>query len=106
MFYKKGQTEFKEPRPGILFKTLTFGDHTHMLQFELSNGVELTEHTHPEAQIGYLISGKLEFLIDGQQYIAEPGDSWCINGNVLHYAKALEDCEVIEVFHPQREDLK
>jgi quercetin dioxygenase-like cupin family protein len=106
MFYKKGQTEFKEPSPGIRFKTLTFGDQTQMLQFHLAQGSELAEHSHPQEQIGYLLSGKIEFIINGERQIAEPGDSWCIQGNVPHYAKALEDSDVIEVFHPQREDLK
>jgi quercetin dioxygenase-like cupin family protein len=35
---------------------------------------------------------------------ARPGDGWNIPGGVSHSVDVLEDCVVIEVFSPVRED--
>ena len=32
----------------------------------------------------------MDFLVDGEHYIANPGDSWNIAGNVEHGATAME----------------
>ena len=34
----------------------------------------------------------------------QPGDSWCILGDILHSAEIIEDSIAIEVFSPVRED--
>ncbi len=106
MFYKCNSSDYKNIQDGkIMFKTLTHCDKVHLIEFIIKKDVFLPEHSHPNVQIGYLIEGKLEFVIDGKTYIAEPGDSWCIPKNIPHSAKILEDSKVIEVFSPIREDL-
>ena len=104
MFYKKDDSGHKEPIPGVKLKTLTYGEKTLLAEFRNQKGAVLTEHSHPHEQIGYLISGRIAFTIDGKQYLAEPGDSWCIHGGVPHSAETLEDALVIEVFSPVREE--
>lgn len=47
-----------------------------------------------------MITGHSE---NGYREVA-PGASWCILGDVEHSAEALEDCEVVEVFAPLREE--
>ena len=51
-----------------------------------------------------MISGRLQFNVDGETMDVEPGDSWCLPGGVAHSVKALEDSIVVEVFSPVRED--
>jgi quercetin dioxygenase-like cupin family protein len=51
-----------------------------------------------------MISGKMTFTIDGEDFETGPGDSWSIPGNVEHSVKVHEDSVVIEVFSPVRED--
>lgn len=63
-----------------------------------------TEHTHPQEQCGYVISGKYLMTIEGKEFILETGDSYAIPGNVAHSFKVLEAGEVIDVFTPHRED--
>lgn len=104
MFYKKDDLGYKEPVEGVKIKTLTYGEKTLMAEFRLKKGVNLPEHTHPHEQIGYLISGRIVFTIDGEQKVAAPGDSWCIHGDVPHSAEIAEDSVAIEVFSPVRED--
>ena len=55
-------------------------------------------------QTGYLVEGKMRFFVEGEEFSAEPGDSWCILGDVPHSAEVLEDAVVIEVFSPPREE--
>jgi len=105
MFYKSDDRGYRQPREGIRIKTLSYGEMTHMVEFRLSRGSILEEHSHRHEQIGYLVSGKIVLVIQGRRNLAGPGDSWCIAGNVPHSAEIMEDSLVIEVFSPVREDL-
>jgi len=85
-------------------KTLVYGNQTLLCEFRLQQGALLPPHSHPHEQTGYLVSGRLRLNIGGESRLLSPGDSWCIDSNVEHYAEALADCIAIEVFSPLRED--
>ena len=104
MFCKKGSAESRQLLEGVSLKTLVHGDKTLMGQFNIAKGSAVPAHSHPHEQTGIMISGKIRFNVDGEILDAEPGDSWCLPGNVEHSAEALEDSVVIEVFSPVRED--
>lgn len=105
MFTKRNtQAGYVELADGISIKTLTHGEKTLTAQFVLQKGSAIPLHQHLFEQTGYLIEGKMEFIIDGERYVAEPGDSWNIGGNIEHSAIALEDSVVLEVFAPLRDD--
>jgi quercetin dioxygenase-like cupin family protein len=90
--------------PGIHLKTVVVGDKTHLTHVRLEQGVQLPLHSHPHEQTGYLISGRMRFVIGGEAFEAGPGDGWCIPGGVPHSAEVYEETFVIEVFSPARED--
>jgi quercetin dioxygenase-like cupin family protein len=46
----------------------------------------------------------MRFTIGGVEFDVEPGDSWCIPGDVEHAAEAYEDSMGVEVFSPVREE--
>ncbi len=50
------------------------------------------------------MQGSLRFFSGSESTVATPGDSWSIPSNRPHGAEALEDCVVVEVFSPVRED--
>ena len=104
MFYKKSDEGYKEPVEGAKFKSLTYGAKTHLVEFRLAKGMLLPEHSHHHEQIGYLVSGGLLFNVNGERFEAGPGDSWSIEADVPHSAEALDDCVVVEIFSPIRED--
>lgn len=104
MFNKKSDSGFNEPFEGIRLKTLVHGEKTLMSEFRLTAGHELPEHSHPHEQTGYLVSGRMELIVAGEKVLQEPGDSWCIAGDVPHSAIVLEDSVAVEVFSPVRED--
>jgi len=106
MFAKAGSVESIEPASGIRLKSMTYGESTHLIEFRIRAGTVLSEHAHPQEQTGYLVSGSMTLTIQGTPHHVEPGDSWCIPGNVPHAAEFREDSVVVEVFCPHREEFK
>jgi len=104
MLYKKNNDGYKSLIAGIDFKTLVYGTHTSLHEFKLSGGSIIPKHSHIHEQTGYMISGKIKFILDDEEFLSEPGDSWCIPGNVDHEVHVLEDSVAIEVFSPVRQE--
>lgn len=97
---------YQAVRDGIERKTLVYANRTLLTKFRLSKDQIVPLHKHPEEQTGYLVSGHLIMVIDGERYQLLPEDSWAIPDNVEHGAKPLEDSVALEVFSPPREDYK
>jgi quercetin dioxygenase-like cupin family protein len=104
MFSKRDDAGFRTVRPGVDFRTLTFGERTHLTEFRLAKGSVIPRHQHPHEQTGYLVSGRMTFIIEGESFETRPGDGWNIPSGVSHSVDVLEDCVVVEVFSPVRED--
>ncbi len=104
MFQKKNNDGYISAVPGIAMKTLVYGKKTSMSEFQLKKGSQLPNHAHPHEQTGYLVSGHMRLVIGEDSYDVQPGDSWCIPGDMPHSAEILADCVAIEVFSPVRED--
>ena len=104
MFYQRDDLGYKEAAEGVRLKTLVHGARTLLSEFRLEAGRTLPSHSHPHEQTGYLVSGHLKLIIEGREYDAKPGDSWCIQGDIVHSAEILEDSVVVEVFSPVREE--
>ena len=103
MFYKSNSQGYKSSITGVVQKTLVYGEKTLMTEFLLEAGSHLPIHQHPHEQTGYLVKGRLKMFINEKEFIAEPGDSWCIGSNVDHGAEALEKSVAVEIFSPVRE---
>jgi len=72
----------------------------------VDKGAVLPEHAHIHEQITHMISGKLEMVINGKIQLLETGMVTVIPSNVLHSARALTDCVIVDTFFPVREDYK
>ena len=104
MFSKKSDTIIKSPMAGVSFRTIAHSDDTHLTEFFLEKGSTIPMHSHPNEQTGFLVSGRMDFMIDGVEYAAFPGDGWSIPADIEHGVEVLEDSVVVEVFCPPRED--
>lgn len=104
MFCKNEDEGYTQLIKGIHIKTLVYGEKTLTAKFRLEKGSSLPMHSHPHEQTGYLISGKISFVIAGNTLVAEPGDSWCIASGEVHSAEIIENSVAIEVFSPMREE--
>lgn len=50
--------------------------------------------------IGYVIAGRAELHLEGQQVLLEPGDSWVVPKGASHTYKILEPFTAVEATHP------
>lgn len=90
--------------PGVEL-TATAGDRLMLSVVHLKEDAIVEEHCHPHEQMGYLVSGRLEFTIDGVTRILEAGDIWRIPSGKLHRVVAVDGPALaLDVFHPVRED--
>lgn len=89
---------------GVDLDSMAIGEKSMVTKMNYIVGNYATEHTHPQEQCGYVISGKYLMTIEENEFILETGDSYAIPGNVAHSFKVLEAGTVIDVFTPHRED--
>ncbi len=104
MFTKHSDSGYRTAMAGVAYRTLAHGGKTHLTEFRLDKGSLIPSHTHPHEQTGYLVSGRMTFFIEGERHETLPGDAWNIAGGVAHRVEVQEDCVVVEVFSPPRED--
>ncbi len=104
MFKISSSGTYTEVVPGVHLKTTVHGENTLMTEVRLEKGANIPPHRHPHEQTGYMISGEMEFMVEGVRTVARPGDSWSLPGDSEHGATALEASLVIEVFSPLREE--
>jgi quercetin dioxygenase-like cupin family protein len=104
MFKKSHVGKHTEALRGVHIKATVYGKHTLLTEVRLDQGAVIPPHRHAHEQTGYMISGHMDFLVDGKHYIAHPGDSWNIPADSEHGATAIAESLVIEVFSPVRED--
>ena len=95
----------KETFPG--FKGRFFHSQSMTIaHWNIKAGSAAPVHTHIHEQTVSVISGQLEFTIDGESKILGPGQGVVIPSMVPHGAKAVTDCYIIDTFSPVREDYK
>ena len=104
MFYTPSTEGYRELCPGVTMKPLAYGDVTLLCEVHLEKGAVIPEHEHSNEQTGYMISGRLRFFGAEGEHVVTQGHSWSLKGGVPHGAEALEDCIVIELFSPIRDD--
>jgi len=90
--------------PGLVRKTLAQGQSMMICEFKFDALVEIPIHTHPHEQVGYLVEGHVEMVIDGKKYELKKGDSYYAPSNVPHGVFILEPSVIVDTFCPPRED--
>lgn len=92
---------------GVYRKTMAYNDSVMLCYFDLEKNAEIPLHDHDSHQIGYVVSGKIQFITETRgDFLAQEGDSYVFNSREKHGAKVLETAEVIEVFCPTRDEYK
>lgn len=95
-----------EMLPGITRRRLGESADAQIIEVRANAGSVIPLHSHPNQQDGYLVSGEIEFTIDGETTLCRAGDSWALPGDVPHSAIFLTDAIVIECFSPPRADYR
>ena len=94
-----------EMLPG-LHGRMVHTEHMTATWWNIDEGANLPEHSHPHEQIATCIAGEFELNVDGQLYHMQPHTTVCIPSNTKHSGRALTDCVIYDVFSPVRADYK
>jgi quercetin dioxygenase-like cupin family protein len=95
-----------EALPGIRRTTLCWDDASMLCHFHMTPGARVPMHDHPAAQSGYVVRGRVRFLLEDGGFVVEPGDAYLFSGGQRHGAEVLEESELIEVFTPMRPEYR
>lgn len=85
-------------------RIMAYDDQLMLVEMRMRKGSIGALHTHPHHQVDYLVSGCIEFELEGEKQVLCPGDSVVIPPHAWHGAIALEDSVVLDIFSPLRED--
>jgi len=89
---------------GCRRRVLATGGGLMTVEFQFDKGAIGALHSHPHEQVGYVVSGRFKFTMDGKDTILAVGDSYYVPSGVVHGAEALEEGVLLDVFTPQRQD--
>jgi quercetin dioxygenase-like cupin family protein len=90
--------------PGVVRRTLSSGDRATLIEVKPDTGAVVPDHAHPHEQIGYVASGRVPFVIEGDERELTAGDSYLVPGGASHEVTALEPSICVDVFSPVREE--
>jgi len=94
----------KIPAEGVEMRVIS-GEKMTMVFFRLEAGAEIPEHSHPHEQMGTVLKGSIELIIDKDKRVVDQGHAYHVRSNVVHSGRCLGSVsEVLEVFSPPRED--
>ncbi len=96
----------KKPAEGVEIRVIP-GANLTMAFFHLEPGAKIPEHSHPHEQMGTVLKGSIELVIDKEKRVVKEGDAYHISPDVVHGGKGLASpADILEVFSPPREDLQ
>ena len=95
----------REIFPGLRAR-IVHTDRTSQSWVEVDAGAMFPEHHHPQEQTVNVLSGTLELTVNGEVHVLTPGRVLVIPPNVPHSGRAREQCQVLDVFSPARDDYK
>ncbi len=95
---------YKKKRDGVYFKSIT-GEKSQLTMIKLDPGVT-TDHSHINEQMGYILSGKVELMINNEIRVLKKGDSYYIPSDTNHGFKVLgnKPLAYLEIFTPPKKE--
>ena len=80
------------------------GERVTIGRFEMKAGAVVPTHAHENEQVSCVLSGALRFHFGDRDVLVRSGDVMQIPPNVAHGVDVVEDCVVVDVFCPVRQD--
>lgn len=95
----------REVAPGYLGCYL-HSDQVTQGRVDIAQGAVIPEHAHPHEQWTLVLAGTLELTVAGTAHLLHPGQVMYIAPHERHAARAVTPCQVLDVFHPARDDYR
>jgi quercetin dioxygenase-like cupin family protein len=90
---------------GAKRRVLSYAGKLMLVQFTFEANVASWEHSHPHEQVGYVVSGEIDFVMAGQGPVRlKAGGSYYVPPDVKHYIKTYSPSVLLDCFTPLRED--
>jgi quercetin dioxygenase-like cupin family protein len=90
---------------GAQRRLLSYGGGMMLVQFTFEAGISAPIHSHPHEQVGYVVSGEIELIMDGfERTRLAAGDSYYVAPNIRHGIITYAPTVLIDCFTPIRED--
>jgi quercetin dioxygenase-like cupin family protein len=92
---------------GSTHVTTYAGDNVQLSIADIPANAVVDWHTHPNEQLGYVVSGEATFSIGEEVKRLRPGDVFFIPGGVRHKVAAHDKpFRAIDVFYPIRDEYR
>lgn len=86
-------------------RVLAFGGRLMAVEFRFEAGITAPMHKHPHEQIGYVVDGELDFLMEGKEPVRlKQGDSYYVPPETMHGVVIYARTVLLDCFTPLRED--
>ena len=103
-FVKGNEASWIELGGGCRRKILAYNAEIMTVEVGFDEGGVGADHSHPHAQITYVLSGEFVYHIEGEARTMLPGDCIAVDGGKVHGLTCLKAGVVLDVFSPMRED--
>jgi quercetin dioxygenase-like cupin family protein len=105
-YFRTQELPAVEMLPGVTRRAV-YLDDVMLTFFDFTPNAVVPEHDHPHQQITWIVSGAMEFNLDGEKQMLLAGDGVLIPPNMRHSAVILDGpCRALDAWHPIREDYR
>ncbi len=102
------QASQEEPfqiKEGMQRRLLAYGGSLMIAEFSFEPGVAAPWHSHPHEQVSYVVSGEIDYWVEGQEPVhLAAGGSFYVPPNVSHRVVAYPRTVLIDAFTPMRDE--
>ena len=98
--------ETTEAVEGVHLAVMAGSESMNVQHFEIEPGAVIEEHSHPHEQTGFVYDGEVTFVLEDEEVVCGPGDSYAIPGGQPHAAenRGEETVRGVDIFSPPREN--
>lgn len=89
---------------GVVLRRFVSGENITVGRIAFEAGAVTPEHEHANEQFSLVLSGLMEFVVDGNTVMVRPGDVLHLPSGIRHGARAIEPSVVLDMFSPPRAD--
>ena len=97
--------ERKEIVPGLTGR-FVHSESVTLAYWHFEPAVAVPVHSHEHEQIVNVLEGTFDLTVDDDTIRLEAGSVVVIPPNVPHAGRSVTTCDILDVFHPVRDDLK